>query len=507
MSASLNAEGERLLSTYDEPLQKPKGCMDVLKKGAAGFTLLLMIGSWIAEGEFVQRLQSPDPDKYPDRVGYTNNFMLSYCTRIGWAFILLGWFAWSQFFFNPNRGGRKISANGVFGWKMYMKWASILGVVIFASTYTWYFSLAGTSVAGNSAVYQSAPVFVFIFSIPLLNEKVTPLKVMAVCLCVGGSAVVAFLGQSDPNIMDQNVVVNGTINITGFDWNATSSSAALLPSLSSSSHQETAFGPFGYDQFGNSNGTKIPSKYGVASVVMVPAANATTKNSTVAWCAASCNKLSSCDAITVHTANASCARYTCTAPCSVLNVATPVATDFSELIRASASENTAGGYAWCLGSVVLYAAYEVVYKKYVTDSNDPVPIANSQRFLGLIGVMTLVLVWPLFFLLNEVPGLDTKAMPDQAWQWEYIFVIAACDTSFNLFLLLTIVLTSPLFTSVGTILVIPISTLVDYELNGTLLPARAFIGVGMIICGFAAIVYAEFLDHTAKHSKSNDAYY
>lgn len=69
------------------------------------------------------------------------------------------------------------------------QWGFVLGVGIFASTYTWYFSLDQTSVAGmshigvlmtyhvntmsgNSAVYQSAPVFVFLLSIPLLNEKV-----------------------------------------------------------------------------------------------------------------------------------------------------------------------------------------------------------------------------------------------------------------------------------------------------------------------------------------------
>ena len=185
---------------------------------------------------------------------------------------------------------------------------------------------------------------------------------MAVCLCVGGSAVVAFLGQSDVNIMDQGIVVNGTINTTGFDWNGTN---ALLA--------DHVFGPpLAYDQVGkNSSGNHShhPSKYGVASIVTIPTKNASTKNSSVTWCTASCNALASCDAITVHMANASCARYTCTTPCSVLNVTTPVATDFSELVRATASENTAGGYAWCLGSVLLYAAYEVVYKKCVVKQN------------------------------------------------------------------------------------------------------------------------------------------
>lgn len=214
---------------------------------------------------------------------------------------------------------------------------------------------------------------------------------MAVCLCVGGSAVVAFLGQSDPNIMDQSVVVNGSINITGFDWNASSSSVFLSPESSS---DENTFGPIigqvGVDGashgYGTGNGTKVPSKYGVASIVSIPPANATTKNSSITWCVANCNTLSSCDAITVHTANSTCARYTCTAACSVPNVTSAVVSDFSELVRAASEENTAGGYAWCLGSVVLYAAYEVVYKKYVTlmthrhDTDD----SSSSFFLGVL---------------------------------------------------------------------------------------------------------------------------
>lgn len=52
---STHIQGERLLNTYDEPLKEPEGVLAVLKKGAAFFTLLLMIGSWITEGEFVQR--------------------------------------------------------------------------------------------------------------------------------------------------------------------------------------------------------------------------------------------------------------------------------------------------------------------------------------------------------------------------------------------------------------------------------------------------------------------
>ena len=58
-----------------------------------------------------------------------------------------------------------------------------------------------------------------------------------------------------------------------------------------------------------------------------------------------------------------------------------------------ALENSGGGggdslagYAWCIISVLLYAGFEVLYKKYACNDDDPYPVANSQRFFGLLGV-------------------------------------------------------------------------------------------------------------------------
>jgi hypothetical protein len=118
------------------------------------------------------------------------------------------------------------------------------------------------------------------------------------------------------------------------------------------------------------------------------------------------------------------------------------------------------GYVWEIGSVILYAVYEVFYKRYCCSKDDPHPTANSQRFFGLCGLLTLLLVWPFFFILDHIKY--------EVFKWPtheeamYIAIVAACDTLFNVSLVVTILLTSPLFTSVGTILVIPLGCLVDY---------------------------------------------
>ena len=69
-------------------------------------------------------------------------------------------------------------------------------------------SFAGTSPDGNSAVYQSSPVFVFLVSIPLLNEKVTWVKVLSVLLCCGGVAEIMVVQSKG----------GGKDTIMGYTW-------------------------------------------------------------------------------------------------------------------------------------------------------------------------------------------------------------------------------------------------------------------------------------------------
>jgi hypothetical protein len=98
-------------------------------------------------------------------------------------------------------------------------------------------------------------------------------------------------------------------------------------------------------------------------MVAIPAAKQKTYKDAAAWCKTDCLGLDTCDAFTIHMKNFTCARYQCVAPCFVDTQIEE--TDFSELVRAASSENTLGGYAWCLLSVLTYAGYEVYFKKCV----------------------------------------------------------------------------------------------------------------------------------------------
>jgi drug/metabolite transporter (DMT)-like permease len=63
--------------------------------------------------------------------------------------------------------------------------------------YAWYLSLPLTQVGANTTVYQSASVFVFLFSIFLLGEHVTIRKMSSVALSVFGVALIATSSTSN----------------------------------------------------------------------------------------------------------------------------------------------------------------------------------------------------------------------------------------------------------------------------------------------------------------------
>ena len=57
-----------------------------------------------------------------------------------------------------------------------------IGVLFWLHQATWCESLQCTTISGNTAVYNAGPVIVFVFSVCILREKVTKLKVRLLCV-------------------------------------------------------------------------------------------------------------------------------------------------------------------------------------------------------------------------------------------------------------------------------------------------------------------------------------
>jgi solute carrier family 35 protein F3/4 len=67
------------------------------------------------------------------------------------------------------------------------------------------------------------------------------------------------------------------------------------------------------------------------------------------------------------------------------------------------------------------------------------------------------------------------------------------DALFNCLLILGIVISSPLFISVGSLLTIPASVVSDWLLHGTVLPILSYMGMLAIVVGFLLLTLSELL--------------
>jgi len=88
--------------------------------------------------------------------------------------------------------------------------AFLFAVLSYASGLFWYESIPLTTIGVNTAIYQSSCIFIYIFSIILLKEKITLGKILSVIICVVGVVLVTVFGQNSTGTQ-QNTVV-------GFIW-------------------------------------------------------------------------------------------------------------------------------------------------------------------------------------------------------------------------------------------------------------------------------------------------
>lgn len=73
-----------------------------------------------------------------------------------------------------------------------MRFCGWLSMLVAVAAISWTASLSKTSTSSNSAIYQSSTVFAYVFSVPLLSERISTAKSIAVLLATGGILTVIF---------------------------------------------------------------------------------------------------------------------------------------------------------------------------------------------------------------------------------------------------------------------------------------------------------------------------
>ncbi|XP_062504649.1 uncharacterized protein LOC134181393 [Corticium candelabrum] len=150
------------------------------------------------------------------------------------------------------------------------------------------------------------------------------------------------------------------------------------------------------------------------------------------------------------------------------------------------------GYLLCAMAMLFYVIFEIVYKKKAVHADDPLPLWNAVRVIGLVGIQTLLCYWPVLLILHgtefekfELPTGDNLRM---------LCIDVALDGVYNVLLLVCISMSSPLFATVGLLLVLPVSVVADYVIHKHYtLPAIAFGGVALIALGFVGFCAAEYI--------------
>eukprot|EP00667_Euglena_gracilis_P008533 EG_transcript_8639 len=142
-----------------------------------------------------------------------------------------------------------------------------------------------------------------------------------------------------------------------------------------------------------------------------------------------------------------------------------------------------------------FALYEVCFAKYICARLRLSSMPAISVISGYIGLSTLLLLWPGILLVHLVP--EEYTLYHEALRWpgtEELLAMAIGGTLtllFNVMLLTSVALTSPLQTNVGCMMTIPICGLVDYLVRGTALALADVFGGALVVGGFVLLMLHE----------------
>ena len=372
--------------------------------------LSLMILTWVASAVILQGLQD----------NWSRPFALTYCVHVGYTLSFVPWYLLRRARLARNSPGPR-----EFPLWYLLSGSFFLSVLASAVALCWYSSLSGTSVAGNSAVYQASSAFALIFSTFLLRERVTPIKVAAVAIALAGLALVAVGAPTGKGSRDTPI---------GYVW--VTISAALYGFYEVAFARIFGFGSGGTVSQGRA-GHPRPYSFGEKTCggFKLNYADAfdpeTAEEAAEAYSALKGED----DVVAVRTASAAAAASSSAVTLTPSDAAATTAT--TDIATASSSFDRS-----------LSAA------------------ETSAGVLGLMGLWTLFTQWPIFFIAAaaQLEPLDLAPLTKAGG----IALSMALDFFFNLFLLWGISSSTPFTMSLSTTLVVPATILTDYILHNTL---------------------------------------
>lgn len=332
--------------------------------------------------------------------------------------------------------------------------AAVQSLVVACVAYFWYISLPRTSIPANNAIYQSSAATVYVLSAVFLGERLTIQKTLAVAISIAGVVLVSVGGsssdssESKPEALGYVFVVLSVLLYSVYEvlYARVCEPAHACPGVVLDEPT---------DDVTNNNNHSSSSSSGIANHDDVDESGGDES------AAASAALLSSSTELSAPLIRRSLQR-------SELEGVWPWSAERAALAPPAAALVESLG-PWSAYKPSRWADLEL-----------------SALVLGLIGLFTLLLLWPVFFALHS-SGVEPFVWPVLASKWRLLAINAALDSCFNTSLLMGILLSSPLVISVGAMLVVPVSIIVDFLFHGTLLGPISWVGVGLIVAGFVVL--------------------
>ena len=326
-------------------------------------------------------------------------------------------------------------------WKRALIAAALFSFIATASGYTWYKSLTETIISLNNAIYQSGPLFVFIFSVFLLGEKVTMQKCLAVVVCTTGVILITFSKGNDHSSNHKEETAMGYILVV--------ISTALYAI---------------FEVWFLLLACQYPSEQLCVQVLYAKYVDFEAEEEED-------------DAPTVHP-EADSGDESPAERSMNLNPAGPVADEAGLAAPTAVSPDDPQLDLWY---------YPEKNPAFVTQ------VTMSFAMLGLMGLATAILQWPMILILNST-GEEVFVAPSFACGpgepciFEKLLSNCGLDALYNVLLVFGISITSPVFISVGTMLVAPITVIVDrLKVPPQEFDWKGWVGIVCVVVAFAVL--------------------
>lgn len=496
------------------------------RNGPAILTVTLMVGSWVLLTELVQGLQE----------GFKKPWFITFTIRASFSSLLipfagLRWWrtgeicccgATTRARIAARR--RAVAAGQVEPSKVVSRTQMTIVAALLAplggfSGYAWYLSLPNTIAALNNSIYQSASAVVFLFSVLLVGEAVTAQKLLAVAVSVAGVITVSMAPSQkseDPGIVP---------TFGGYMWVIVSVATYALYQVLYSRFTEQRItraadvcdrsyisdhaiaerqalaaaaagtaAPAAVELSANAANASFASSSRASGVAQREARARTSSVERALLHAdpdASSGGSGAADGSSIFAAGGSltgeAAPKSTTAGAGMLLAGAGAAAGASPTTDASVHEKV----ALIVQPAAAVAASTLEESLPAAPAPDVRAVSTlyqaevSAYMLGLIGLVLLLTMWPVFFLLDKT-GIEPFEWPDAA-RARKLALSCVLDGTFNCSLLFGILVMSALWTSVGTILVVPGTLLADWILHGTLVCPQAAAGVVAILAGFVVL--------------------